>query len=86
MINEQFYKTLVVLDHFSIHQIGLSSLVKGCGNLNAECTVLPPGSNIAAIPNEVTAITMLSTVLTWKRINLVTNIFLVPPGASRNIR
>lgn len=85
-INEQFCKTFAESDPLCIYQIGLLSLVKDNGNLNVKCAVLPPGSRVIAIPVEATATATLPFDLILAIINLVTNVFLVLPGASRNIR
>ena len=62
------------------------SLVKRSCNLNAECTILPPGSCADEITDEVTATAILPSNLILARINLVKNVFPVSPETSRNIR
>ena len=36
-------------------QTGISLVIKFKGSLNAECAVRPPGSNVAAMPDDATA-------------------------------
>ena len=55
------------------------------GILNRECAVFPPGINVAAIPEDATAIATSPSPLTLERIKLVRNVFPVPPGASIKI-
>ena len=70
----------------SIWQIGLLPFVKESGNLNAECTVFPPVSSVAAILDKAMDTASLLSDLTLSRIKLITNVFPVSPGSSNYIK
>ena len=48
-------------------QTGISLVIKFKGSLNAECAVRPPGSNVAAMPDDATAIAILFSFRTLAR-------------------
>ncbi|CAH0402099.1 unnamed protein product [Chilo suppressalis] len=64
-------------------QTGVSALSKSMGILNMACAVLPPGSSVATIDNDATAMGILPCLLTSTSMPVVTNVFPVPPGASK---
>ena len=49
--------------------------------MNAEWAVLPPSSNVAAIPEEATAKAIFLLLLILASNRFKTNVFPVPPGA-----
>ena len=64
-------------------QTGVSVVIKFKGSLNAECAVRPPGSNVAAVPDDATSRAILFCCRTFPYIRFITKVFPVPPGASR---
>lgn len=64
-------------------QVGISDLLTFSRSLNMEYTVLLPDSNVAAIPDDVTANAMRLSCLTLARKSEIKNVFSVPTGVSR---
>ena len=53
------------------------------GILNRECAVVPPSSNVAAIPEDATARAIRLSGRTFANTELMTNVFPVPPKPSK---
>ena len=56
------------------------------GILKCECAVIPPSSNVAAIPDDATARAMWPSDRTFANVKLMRNVFPVPPKLSRKNR
>ena len=57
-------------------QTGISLVIKFKGSLNAECAVRPHGSNVAAMPDDATAIAILFSFRTLASIRFITKVSL----------
>ncbi|GBP54717.1 ATP-binding cassette sub-family A member 3 [Eumeta japonica] len=75
----------IALDREILH-VGVSIVFKLSGNLSAECAVRPPSRRVAAIPDDANAKAMSHLDRIVAKINEMTNVFPVPPGASRKNR
>lgn len=72
----------IALDREILH-VGVSIVFNLSGNLSAECAVRPPSRRVAAIPDDANAKAMSHLDRIVAKINEMTNVFPVPPGASR---
>ncbi|KAL4154312.1 hypothetical protein QTP88_000195 [Uroleucon formosanum] len=79
------HKTNLVAKREILH-VGVSIVFKLSGNLSAECAVRPPSRRVAAIPDDANAKAMSHLDRIVAKINEMTNVFPVPPGASRKNR
>ena len=79
------FKTLASPLVFEILQTGVSDCAKFKGIFRVECAVLPPVSNVDAIPDDATAMAIFLFFRMWARRRLIRNVFPVPPWASRKI-
>ena len=82
-IIQQIFRRFPRPDPLMMLQVALSLLVRFRGNLNAEWTVQSPGSSVIAINEAATVRAIFSWRQTMARERVVTNVFPVPPGASR---
>jgi len=61
----------------------VESMSISIGILNLECAVVPPSSNVAAIPDDATESAIRPSDRTFAKVKLMTNVFPVPPKPSR---
>ena len=75
--------TLPIPDDLEMFHLGVPVDRIFRGNFIAEWAVLPPGSNVAAIPDDARANAVSFLELIDARIHLIRQVLPVPPGASK---
>jgi len=79
----QSCKSFAKDDPFLMLHTGFSVNTKFSGSLKVEWAVLPPCSNVAAIPDDATAIAIFPSDLIFAAVKFIQNDFPVPASAFR---
>ena len=78
-----FCNSFPIPDALEIFQVEASMTCMLNGNFGAEWGILPPGNNVAVIPGKARGKARSFCYRTVARMNLIRNVFPVPPGVSK---